>query len=102
MVNRERVCVCVLTSWGARCRASFPDASREPDSRFDAADCQQLRVPTVPALLLPEVRQQGETPGMLISAVVGSSCFSHIQWNKNSSLVTYWLLNRDASLNFTW
>lgn len=40
----------------------FPDASCESDSRVVAADRQQLRVPAVPAVLLQEVRQQGETP----------------------------------------
>lgn len=59
------VCVCVFTSWEARFRASFLNASREPDSRFDAADRQQLCIPTVSALLLPEIRQQGGTPKML-------------------------------------
>lgn len=38
----------------------LPDASCEPDSRFITADRQQLRVPAVPVVLLPEVRQQGE------------------------------------------
>lgn len=72
MVKRERECA--MTSWGTRFRASFPDASRKQDSRFNAADCQQLCVLTVSALLLPEVRQQGETPEMLLrSTVVDSS-----------------------------
>lgn len=35
----------------------LPDASSEPDARFDGADHQQLRVFALPALLLPEVRQ---------------------------------------------
>lgn len=39
---------------------SVPDASCEPDLRVCAAARQQLRVPAVPALLLPELRQQGE------------------------------------------
>lgn len=38
----------------------FPDASCEPERGAAAADRQQLRVPAVPAVLLPEVRQQGE------------------------------------------
>lgn len=65
----------MLTTWGARFRASFPDASRKQDSRFDAADCQQLCVPPVSALLLPEVRQQGETPGMPLHSTVADSSF---------------------------
>jgi len=48
-------------SWRAGHRAVLPDASCEPDGRFIAADRQQLGVPAVPAVLLPEVRQQGET-----------------------------------------
>lgn len=71
----ENVSVCVLTSWGARFRASFLDASREPDSRFDAAYSQQLCVSTVSALLLPEIRQQGETPRMLLCLAVVDSSF---------------------------
>lgn len=50
----------VWVSWEAGHRAVLPDASREPDDRFNAADHQQLRVSAVPVTLLPEVRQQGE------------------------------------------
>lgn len=49
-----------MTSWRPGQCAGLPDASCEPDGRVVSADCQQLGVLAVPAVLLPEVRKQGE------------------------------------------